>query len=119
MNCLQGFTLESSRDQHQVYCEDNETVRVEMPQKGSTIEFCDGQNQVKAPFTIYADFEEILKPIQERVPGDSNKSYTRKVNQHISSGWWVYSKFLCGEVRDPLTIYRGKDCVEKFCDYIK
>ena len=31
MNCLQGFTQESSRDQHQVYCEDNESVRVEMP----------------------------------------------------------------------------------------
>ena len=25
MNCLQGFMQESSRDQHQVYCEDNES----------------------------------------------------------------------------------------------
>ena len=38
MNCLQGFTQESSRDQHQVYCEDNESVGVEMPKRGSTIE---------------------------------------------------------------------------------
>ena len=30
-NCLQRFTRELSRDQHQVYCEDNETVMVEMP----------------------------------------------------------------------------------------
>ena len=30
-NCLQSFMLESSRDEHQVYCENNETVRVEMP----------------------------------------------------------------------------------------
>ena len=36
MNCLQGFTQESSRDQHQVYCENNESVRVEMPKQGST-----------------------------------------------------------------------------------
>ena len=42
MNCLQGFTQESSRDQHQVYCEHNESVRVEMPKQGSTIEFKDG-----------------------------------------------------------------------------
>ena len=28
INCLQGFMQESSRDQHQVYCEDNESVRV-------------------------------------------------------------------------------------------
>ena len=51
-NCLQGFTQESSRDKHQVYCEDNETVRVEMHRKGSTVEFYDGQNQFKVPFTM-------------------------------------------------------------------
>ena len=27
-NCLQSFTLESSRDEHQVYCENNKAVRV-------------------------------------------------------------------------------------------
>ena len=30
-NCLQSFILESSRDEHQVYCENKEAVRVEMP----------------------------------------------------------------------------------------
>ena len=40
-NCLQGFTQELSRDEHYSYCIDNETVRVEMPNKGSTIEFYD------------------------------------------------------------------------------
>ena len=30
-NCLQRFDQELSRDRHRVYCEDNETVRVEMP----------------------------------------------------------------------------------------
>ena len=29
MNCLQGFTQELSRDQHQVYCEDNESSLLE------------------------------------------------------------------------------------------
>ena len=62
MNCLQGFTQESSRDQHQVYCEDNESVRVEMPKQGSTIKFKDGQNQFRVPLTMYADFESILEP---------------------------------------------------------
>ena len=59
-NFLQGFTQESSRDQHQVYCENNESVRVEMPKQGSTVEFKDGQNQFKVPFIMYADFESIL-----------------------------------------------------------
>ena len=40
-------------------------------------------------------------------------------NQHIPSGFCVYSKFAYGEVENPLELYRGEDCVEKFCEYIK
>ena len=29
------------------------------------------------------------------------------------------SKFAHGEVKDSLKLYRGKDCVEKFCDYVE
>ena len=115
--CLQGFTLELSRDEHYAYCIDNETVRVEMPSKGSTIEFYDGQNQFKVPFMMYADFESILMPVQGRSP-DPNKPYSSEVSRHIPSGWCVYSKFAYGDIKDPLTIYRGEDCVKRFCDYI-
>ena len=31
MNCLQGFTLELSRDEHYAYCIDNDTIGVKMP----------------------------------------------------------------------------------------
>ena len=118
-NCLQGFTLELSRDEHQAYCKDNEAVGVEMPNKGLTVEFCDGQNQFKVPFMMYADFEALLEPIQERVPGDLNEPYTSDVSGHIPSGWCIYSKFAYGNVDDSLKLYRGKDCVEKFCEYIR
>ena len=86
MNCLQGFTRESSRDQHQVYCEDNESVRVEMPKQGSTVEFKDGQNQFKVPFIMYADFESILEPMDPVERGSPNQPYTNEVNQHTPSG---------------------------------
>ena len=130
MNCLQGCTLESSRDEHYTYCIDNKTIRVEMPQEGSTVEFCNGQNQFKVPFIMYADFESILEPMGPQGPGslrdpiespnpDPNQPYSQRVNQHVSSGWCVYSKFVYGEVKDPLKLYRGKDCAEKFCDYVK
>ena len=129
-NCLQGFSLEVSRDEHRVYCEGNETVRVEMPGKGSKIEFCDGQNQFKVPFMMYADFESILEPIQgaehpttastRRGPNPvCTGPYTSEVTKHSPSGWCVYSKFAYREVKDPLKLYRGKDCQEKFCDYIR
>ena len=129
-NCLQGFMQEQVRDQHRVYCEDNETVRVEMPRKGSTVEFYDGQNQFKVPFIMHTDFESILEPIQGPNP-DPKESYTSEVTKHSPSGWCVYSKFAYGpsgpgtpsgsygEVKNPLNLYRGKDCLEKFCDYIR
>ena len=98
INCLQGFMQESSRDQHQVYCENNESVRVEMPKQGSTIEFKDGQNQFKVPFIMYADFESILEPMDPVEPGSPNQPYTNEVNQHTPSGWCVYDKFAYGDV---------------------
>ena len=118
MNCLQGLTQESSRDQHQVYCEDNESVRVEMPKQGSTVEFKDGQNQFKVPFIMYADFESILEPMDHGSP-NPNQLYTNEVNQHTPSGWCVYSEFAYREVDNLLRLYRGKDCIETFCNYIK
>ena len=118
MNCLQGF-MQSNRDQHQVYCEDNESVRVEMPKQGSTIEFKDGQNQFKVPFIIYPDFESILEPMDPEEPGSPNQPYTNEVNQHTPSGWCVYSKFAYRDVDNPLRLYRGKHCIKTFCNYIK
>ena len=57
-------------------------------------------------------------------------SSTRGVNNHIPSGWCVRSEFAygpCGprtplgsyrKVENPLKLYRGKDCIKKFCDQV-
>ena len=119
MNCLQGFMQESGRDQHQIYCENNESVRVEMPEHGSTVEFNDGQNQFGVPFIMYADFESILELLSPVELGSPSQPYTNEVNQHTPSGWCVYSKFAYGDVENLLRLYRGQDCIETFCNYIK
>ena len=89
-----------------------------MPRKGSKIQFCDGQNQFKVPFIMYADFESILEPIQGPNP-EPTGPYTSKVAKHLPSSWCIYSKFAYREVKDPLKLYRGKDCPEKFCGHIR
>ena len=89
-----------------------------MLRKGLTVESYNGQNQFKVPFMMYADFEAVLELIQGPSQ-DPKESYTKKVNQHIPSGYCVYSKFAYGEVKNPLKLYRGKDCIEKFCEYIR
>ena len=67
---------------------------------------------------MYADFESILERIESPNP-DPYQSYSQNINQHISTGWCVYSKLVYGDVKDPFKLYRGKDCIEKFCDYIR
>ena len=117
MNCLQGFTEESSRDEHLDYCINNESVKIEMPYRNLIVQYSDGQFQFKVPFIMYADFESILKPIQ----GPENNpriSSTRGINNHVLSRWCVCSEFAYGKVENPLKLYGGEDCVKKFCDHI-
>ena len=126
-NCLQGFHQKIPRDGHMRYCSDNESVKVEMPHKKPIVEFCDGQYQFKVLLIMYADFESLLEPVG-RSPGPcgaiqgSSKNpsgpWTTVTNNHIPSGWCVYSEFAYGKVENPLTLYRGPDCVKKFCDHI-
>ena len=79
---------------------------------------------------MHADFESILEPMIPQGPGllsdpidspnpNPNQPYTNQVNQHTPSGWCVYKKFAYGDIYDPLRLYRGKDCIETFCNYIK
>ena len=116
-NCLQGFRGKRSRDEHLVYCRNNEAVQIEMPDRKPIVHYSDSQYQFKVPFMMYADFELILEPIQGAC-NNPNISSARGVNIHTSSGWCVYSHFAYGGVTNPLTQYRGPNCINKFCDLI-
>ena len=45
-------------------------------------------------------------------------SSSRGANNHVPSGWCVRREFAYGKVENPLKLYRGKDCVKKFCDNV-
>ena len=129
VNCLNGFRTESARDKHYKYCSSHGEVTVKMPKESEKwLKFHDGQCQFKVPFMLYADFESILKPVEERYKDEMSRmkadrggkaSYTEKLNTHVPSGWCVYSKFAYGDVPDPMTDYRGKDCVERFVNHVE
>ena len=118
INCLQGFSEKKSRDEHLIYCRNNEAVRIKMPKRNPIVQYqSDGQYQFKVPFMMYADFESILEPIQG-ASNNPNVSSTTGVNVHTPSGWCIYSKFSYGDVTNPFAQYRGLDCVKKFCEHI-
>ena len=94
--------------------------------KKKWLKFHDGQYQFKIPFILYADFESILKPVDERYKDKMNTMkaerkgkapYTEKINTHVPPGWCAQSTFAYGEVPDPLKMYQGKDCVEQFVEH--
>ena len=66
---------------------------------------------------MYADFESILELIQG-LGNNLRISTTRGINVHVPSGWCVCSELAYREVKDPLKLYRGKDCVRKFCKHV-
>ena len=128
MNCLNGFWTGSTRDKHYEYCSSNGHVKVNMPtEKEKWLKFHDGQYQFRLPFILCADFESIVKPVDERYREKMNRMkagrkgkapYTEKIRTHVPSGWCIHSTFAYGDVSDPLKMYQGKDCVEKFVEYI-
>ena len=86
--------------------------------KDPILKFNNGQGQLKASFVIYADFESILEPMAT-ASSDPSIPHINHINKHTPSGFCPYSTFAYGGMGDPLKLYRGKDCVEEFCKYIR
>ena len=129
INCLNGFRTASAKDERYEYCSTNGHVKVTMPTaEEKWLKFHDGQCQFEVPFMMYADFESILKLVDERYRDKMNTMktrrkgralYTEKINTHVPSRLCVHSTFAYGDIPNPLKMYRGKDCVEKFVEYIE
>ena len=127
MNCPNGLWTELNRDKHYEYCSSNGHVKVKMPtEKEKWLKFHDGQYQFKVPFMLYADLESQLVDGRYRDKMNTMRNerkgkipYTEKINTHVRSGWCVHSTFAYGHVPDLLKMYRSKECVEKFVEYIE
>ncbi|XP_057302717.1 uncharacterized protein LOC130636885 [Hydractinia symbiolongicarpus] len=100
-----------SRDKHYRYSTDHGAVKITMPTEAEKwLYYCDGQQQFKIAFAIYADFESLLIPVE-----DARGKKTKKLSKHALSGWCTYSTF----APDPLTVYRGEDCGTRFVNHLE
>ena len=92
LNCFNGFNTPDSLNKHKEYCYNNECVKILMPQQGTFLRFKNFPHSEKAPFAIYADFESLIKPMDNCDP-DPNKSYTKKYQKHepISFSYYINS----------------------------
>ena len=77
-----------------------------------------GEKSLKAPFTIYADLEFLLKKQQYR-QNNPGKSYTERKANHERSGYSLSLICSFDATKNRHYIYRGKDCIENFCKPLK
>ena len=91
LNCFNGFNTIDALIKHKEYCNRNDCVKINMPPEGSYLYFKDFAKSEKAPFTIYADFESLIKPLQSCEP-NPNQSYTNKYQIHKPISFTYYIK---------------------------
>ena len=91
LNCFNGFNTTDALNKHKEYCYNNECVKIVMPPPGTYLKFKNFLHSEKAPFAIYADFESLIKPMDNCDP-DPNKSYTKKYQKHEPVSFSYYIK---------------------------
>ena len=101
LNCFNSFKSPDSLDKHKEYCYNNECVKISMPPPNTFLRFKNFRYSEKAPFAIYADFESLIKPMDNCDP-NPNKSYTKKYQKHEPISFCYYIKCfndtLCKEI---------------------
>ena len=101
LNCFNTFNSPDSLNKHKEYCYNNECVKIVMPPPGTFLRFKNFLHSEKAPFAVYADFESLIKPMDNCDP-DPNKSYTKKIQKHepISFSYYIkcFDNSLCKQI---------------------
>ena len=117
--CINAFTTEDALKKHEKHCTNKDCVHLKMPAPGSTISFNHLERGQRVPFTIYADFESLLKPISRCEP-NPNISSMNKYQKHEPISFSYYIK--CPENTacdlEPRT-YTGEDATEKFIEWLE
>ena len=85
MNCLSGFCIPPARDKHYECCSINGHAKVKVPsEEVKSLVFYDGQYHFKVLLMLDADFESILKPVDEKYIEKINQMrLSKKVRHHV------------------------------------
>ena len=80
------------------------------------IKYNSGEKSLELPFIIYADLECLLNVYCQNNP---ELSSTTKINQHVPSGYSIYTNCSFDKANNKLSYYRGEDCMKRFCKDLK
>ena len=114
LNCFHSFRTKNVLKKHQNVCKDYDYCYVKMPNKDNNIlKYNHGENFMKAPFIIYADLESLPEKVST-CNNNPNKSSTIKINNHIPSGYSLFTYCSFSATKNRHNHYRGQDCMKGF-----
>ena len=82
------------------------------------LEFNQYMKSDKMPYIIYADLESLIRKI-DGCANNPKKSSTTKLGEHIPCEYSMSTIWGFDHIEDKHTLYRGEDCMEKFCTCLK
>ena len=119
LNCFHSYRTENKLNVHKKICEDNKYCNIEMPSPNNNIiKYNQGDKSLKLPFIIYADLECLLKKI-DTCYNNPDLLSTTKINQHIPSGYSIYTSWSFDKSNNKLSYYRAEDCMKRLCKDLK
>ena len=81
-----------------------------MPKKDEYVKFKYFERKIKSPFMLYAEFESILVPEDNRKK-NSNESYTNKYQKHAFCSYGYKLPCFDGKFSKPFKSYFREDAV--------
>ena len=119
LNCFHSYSTENKLNAHKKVCENHDYCTIEMPSNDNNlINYNKGKKSLKLPFIIYADLECLLEKISTCY-NNPNLSSTTKINQHVPSGYSIFTNCSFDKSYNNLSHYRGEDCMKRFCKDLK
>ena len=107
MYCQKGFNSEKLQTAHLLKgCMKNEVQNIEMPETKEKMHFKNHYKKLKCPYVIYGDFECLTTKSDEGIKGC--------YQHHKPCGFMLN---VVNSITNEATpyLYRGEDCMDKFC----
>ena len=86
---------------------------IKIPKKGEYVRFKNYENKMKSPFIIYANFESILVP-EDNKKENPDESYTNNHQKHVACSYGSKLVFVDDKLRKLFNSYLGEDVVYSF-----
>ena len=119
MNYLHSFRTEYKLKLPKKVCENKYFYNIVISSEETKIlEFNQYQNSDKVPFLIYAYRDCLIEKI-DGYKNNPENSATTKLGKHIPSGFSVSTISSFKSIENELDVYRSKDCIRKFCEYLR